>query len=260
MGTVVTNLHSLTDRDLLHPDVVSVLEKLERRETGAYIDWDWWDHVLATSRIGTVYVPDANGENVGTYSGAFRWAWEQPGHVEAGASLVAKYASYHQWGLAVDLIFHAVGYGILEAVDPSGKPILLDFSTQGAWKRTGLPQFMKAEGFHWGGDWTTLFDPAHFELRRRVPKNTALHGQRWWLLDTELVRISYHQQVAEGLISESDDADPARERAEAEDSVVSGPRYWVWFVKTNWLPLVVVAAGLGLTWLIFGRKRKGGKK
>jgi hypothetical protein len=57
--------------------------------------------------------------------------------------------SLHAWGLAIDLNASANPYGGRSHQDPR------------------LVRIMRRHGFTWGGDWPTIRDPMHFELRGR---------------------------------------------------------------------------------------------
>lgn len=70
--------------------------------------------------------------------------------------------SFHNYGLAVDLVVRTVGYSI-----PKGYKSLKDF-----YKAIGLDKWAKACGLSWGGDWSDFSDVVHFEDRSfLIPKD-----------------------------------------------------------------------------------------
>lgn len=85
------------------------------------------------------------------------------------------FQSYHNYGLAVDLVWTAWGW---EVATVGAERI--DLNSKAGWLRTGLPQFFESRGFFWGGRWTTLPDYGHFELPLDVPVDNALVVPGWW--------------------------------------------------------------------------------
>ena len=82
------------------------------------------------------------------------------------ADKVVTYAfsgqSYHNYGLAVDLVVRTVGYSV-----PKGYKSLKDF-----YKAIGLDKWAKSCGLTWGGDWSDFSDVVHFEDRSfSIPKD-----------------------------------------------------------------------------------------
>lgn len=70
--------------------------------------------------------------------------------------------SYHNYGLAVDLVVRTVGYSV-----PKGYKSLKDF-----YKAIGLDKWAKSCGLTWGGDWSDFSDDVHFEDRSfSIPKD-----------------------------------------------------------------------------------------
>jgi hypothetical protein len=87
--------------------------------------------------------------------------------------------SFHNWGLAVDLIFTRFGYdnGYYKGKEYKGANygnIYID---------TGLVRYAKSLGLRWGGDNTGLVDSAHFEFGILPPPNMrqeSLARPKWW--------------------------------------------------------------------------------
>lgn len=82
------------------------------------------------------------------------------------ANKVVTYAfagqSYHNYGLAVDLVVRTVGYSV-----PKGYKSLKDF-----YKAIGLDKWAKSCNLSWGGDWNDFSDVVHFEDRSfSIPKD-----------------------------------------------------------------------------------------
>jgi hypothetical protein len=76
--------------------------------------------------------------------------------------------SNHSWGVAVDLV----------RVDSKTPWAGVDW-----WLTTGVPQWWESLGHVWGGRWSTLPDPSHFELSVSVPIESAVGGvvpEEWW--------------------------------------------------------------------------------
>lgn len=82
------------------------------------------------------------------------------------ANKVVTYAfsgqSYHNYGLAVDLVVRTVGYTV-----PNGYKSLKDF-----YKAIGLDKWAKSCNLSWGGDWNDFDDVVHFEDRSyKIPSD-----------------------------------------------------------------------------------------
>lgn len=82
------------------------------------------------------------------------------------ANKVVTYAfagqSYHNYGLAVDLVVRTVGYSV-----PKGYKSLKDF-----YKAIGLDKWAKSCNLSWGGDWNDFSDVVHFEDRSfKIPSD-----------------------------------------------------------------------------------------
>lgn len=70
--------------------------------------------------------------------------------------------SYHNYGLAVDLVVRTVGYSV-----PKGYKSLKDF-----YKAIGLDKWAKSCNLSWGGDWSDFNDIVHFEDRSyKIPSD-----------------------------------------------------------------------------------------
>lgn len=68
--------------------------------------------------------------------------------------------SLHNYGLAVDVRFDALGWRTGDIDFLGVKTGLKD-----VYRQSGLPLLAAACGLKWGGDWQDLFDPYHFEDR-----------------------------------------------------------------------------------------------
>lgn len=73
--------------------------------------------------------------------------------------------SYHNWGLAVDLVLTKLNY------DTSHKFSDGELSVQNYYKMIGLVALAKKFGLSWGGNWSDFFDIWHFEDNNyEIPK------------------------------------------------------------------------------------------
>lgn len=125
----------------------------------------------------------------------YRHPNKQKDLVEKGVSKAGPCASYHNWGLAVDVVFRRFGFGT-GIVDGE----IYNMATVDGWLKTGFPQYMESLGFVWGGRFTVP-DCGHFELPLKVPKDRKFAyllgnflGVRWWTQEiTEWVDVSWHQ-------------------------------------------------------------------
>jgi hypothetical protein len=125
----------------------------------------------------------------------YRHPGRQPELIKKGLSKANPCASYHNWGLAVDVVFRRFGYG-QGVVDGDN----YDMARVDGWLKTGFPQYMESLGFTWGGSFTVP-DCAHFEYRINVPKEKqyaynlgAPLGVRWWNEDIKsYVDVVWHQ-------------------------------------------------------------------
>lgn len=113
---------------------------------------------------------EKDGLRVGLFEG-WRDVSEQLKKMQSGNSGVKNpLHSYHPWGLAVDLVF-LKGPGAW-TWEPTGDPI----RDRILWERLGA--IIKAEGFEWGGDWSSMFDGPHAQLPiERSPQLVAKYGE-----------------------------------------------------------------------------------
>lgn len=165
----------------IHPDLVRVLKKLNARDTGSFIDWDWIARYMVSVKGDVFRVSEG-------YRTPERQAelYAQGRHDSKRIVTKAKpYQSYHNWGLAVDLVPTKYGYTRFVA---GGE--VVDLSRPSGWLRTGIPQYLKSEGLGWGGYWAGFEDCPHVELVHEVPLDDTLSGSPWWLTRTDLVRIT----------------------------------------------------------------------
>jgi hypothetical protein len=93
--------------------------------------------------------------------------------------------SFHNWGLAVDLIFTRTGYG--EAF--YNQKVYAPSELASLYEDTGLVRYAKASQVRWAGRDVALQDIAHFECFQLPPakfrkENLAVEG--WWN-DPEMV-------------------------------------------------------------------------
>lgn len=97
--------------------------------------------------------------------------------------------SFHNWGLAVDIIFTRWGYldngAIAEYPDPSkgAKKIYRAAQLGDLYADTGLAGWAQACGVRWAGRDTDLPDPAHFETYHMPPEGARKESNAvtgWW--------------------------------------------------------------------------------
>lgn len=153
-----------------HPRMLAALEKLDKG-TAAHVRYD----LLEKLRLS-----DGSAIRIET---SYR-SWEdQDGLIAAEAAGGADVTdatggkSFHQWGLADDLIIRRAGYGsfsidgrVYQMRDPATMEML------------GLPAFFASEGIGWLGRHPKLHDVSHFELDIPHPTDRALSGKAWWEL------------------------------------------------------------------------------
>ena len=181
----------------LHPEVNRVLEKLDKGDVSPHLK----RFLDACGKVNgyTLRVLDGFGE-----VGGFRDAMSQAEQYAKGRTYPGEivtyakpYESFHNWGLAVDIVFRAHYTpvpGTVQSIYAGGVDYKVDFATVEGMEKTGLPQFFRDNGFHWGGTWSNRPAPAadfvdipHYELRYYVPLETRYsdllaYGRKpyWW--------------------------------------------------------------------------------
>lgn len=200
----------------LHPELAAILRKLDARETGSSIDWQMIDKQFRSARGDLLRIEEA-------WRSAERQAeLLNQSRIDARKGVVTRagpFQSYHQWGLAVDLVWTREGYD-----DFTWKGKTHNFSRRETWLETGLPQWMESQGIEWGGRWSDPFDPAHFQLVKKVPVENTFALPGWWKLG--------------GV-----DVAPISAKLKPADSAPS------------WLPVAVLAGAAGAVYVAFNRKR-----
>lgn len=95
------------------------------------------------------------------------------------------YESYHNWGLAVDLILRK-GYDFKGEYNG----VQIDHSKVEDWDKSGVFSWLVSQGLTWGGTWG---DAAHVELRIQVPKLREFADNvgkkwvaKWWQFDDDV--------------------------------------------------------------------------
>lgn len=177
-----------------HPHLVEALARLNSRDTGTFIDWLWWDRNMRSVRGDFLRVES------GYRTYAKQDALYQQGRTTPGA--IVTHAppgqSYHNYGLAVDLVSTKWGYGsgqVRQAGETFGR--ILEFDKAGAWIETGLPAFMESMGLTWGGRSTSFPDPPHYQYSILVPVEG--YTPAWWSTEGQRRSIS----GSEGLYAKS---------------------------------------------------------
>lgn len=166
----------------LHPDIIEALKELDEGRAG-FVRYD----ILAEgfrSRYGD-YIRINEGWRTPERQEAI-YNSQLDARYGAAATNARAYQSYHNWGLAVDLVFTAWGFDVAEF----GK-YKINLNSKDGWLQTGLPQFMKSKGFGWGGDWTGRVqnDFTHFELAYKVPASNDLAIPGWWDMEPATVNL-----------------------------------------------------------------------
>lgn len=118
-----------------------------------------------------------------------KYALNRTDSVVKDKSKVVTYAwvgqTYHNWGLAVDIIFRKYGWNT-----PNGRQIYID---------TGIVDWAKKCGLEWGGYWTDKFGPngdmAHFQDSDfglpQFDKSTTVGKKTYWYSDYYSDNMSY---------------------------------------------------------------------
>lgn len=152
-------------RESLHPDLYSLLLSIHKKDAPG-IDYSYLENFKQED--GSVF-------RIVT---SYRSGQDQVEQLDQGNTNAKPFRSYHQWGLAVDIIPRATGYEDLGRI----------------LERSGVADYLKVQGAEWGGDWQTLRDYAHFQLSYEVPINTLFSGRQWWLYSWFLNQepISYY--------------------------------------------------------------------
>lgn len=80
---------------------------------------------------------------------------EYQNSLKKGTTKATAYNSYHQWGLAFDIA----------VFNPDGKTILNNWNPKKGdnWFKAG--EIGKELGIEWGGDWTSIKDYGHFQIK-----------------------------------------------------------------------------------------------
>jgi hypothetical protein len=161
----------------VHPYVRQVFENIDKNPPGEFGKFE------------------VSGGSIFRIVEGYRHPGRQPELIKKGLSKANPCASYHNWGLAVDVVFRRFGYG-QGVVDGE----TYDMARVDGWLKTGFPQYMESLGFTWGGRFTVP-DCAHFEYRIKVPREKqyaynlgAILGVRWWSEDIkDYVDVVWHQ-------------------------------------------------------------------
>lgn len=148
-GGIISNLDE--HKNQLHPEVYNALWEIDRMES-QYVDYDY----LMNHKVD-------DGSVLRIVTG-YRRPGKQRELVKEGVSNAPPYSSYHNWSLAVDLIFRDEGYQNLE------KKLV----------KSGIVAHFRNNGFEWGGNWENLRDYAHFQLPKKVPSDKTKAGTSWW--------------------------------------------------------------------------------
>jgi peptidoglycan L-alanyl-D-glutamate endopeptidase CwlK len=86
--------------------------------------------------------------------------------------------SWHNYGLAVDC-------AIMYDKDQNGTFEFLSWDEHADYNKDGTADWQemvaafKSEGFEWGGDWASLKDEPHFEMRFGMPENCSTAYQKY---------------------------------------------------------------------------------
>lgn len=172
--------HKNVNGGQLHPRVIDALKRLDRMDTGAYIDWPFIARNFKSARGDVLRI------NEGYRTPEAQAVTYAQGRTMAGA-IVTKakpYESYHQWGLAFDLVLCKYGY---DKVTIAG--VVYDFGKPDGWLKLGIPQYFESCGLTWGGRWSDFVDTPHYEHRTGVPVDNAFCGAPWWSLDARVASL-----------------------------------------------------------------------
>jgi len=154
----------------LYPQLLEAVKTLDEGKA-AGVRYDLIEKYL-TLADGTAMRIIEGFRSVGKQNGL----WEKGQKTGVKAVTKAKGGqSYHQWGLAVDMVFRRPGWGKAEI-----EGIVYDFATVKPYQYLGLADYWRRCGLVWGGFWDDLNDMSHVELRAVHPTDLTLCGTAWW--------------------------------------------------------------------------------
>ncbi len=151
---IISNLPE--HRAFLHPDMIAALGRLET-EIAARMPADL-----------RRFLSMADGSILRIVK-SYRTPTEQKAEYEAKRSNAQAMQSYHQYGLAVDLVVRKTGYGEYGVTVGNRE---WRFREKKDYQDAGIAKAIESAGLHWGGDFTGIVagDMGHVELRVQVPK------------------------------------------------------------------------------------------
>lgn len=117
-------------------------------------------HYLAKNQFANLIfeIQNKTGYAVKITSG-YRTFGQQQAQYEADNRNAEPGLSHHNYGLAIDI-------NLIK-----GSKVITKSSTKDEWIKTGAVDIAKKLGFTWGGDFSTYYDPVHFDLQSVYPIN-----------------------------------------------------------------------------------------
>lgn len=140
----------------IHPELYKLLKVVDDGEAEG-VDYD------LVEKLGNIRIVDSR-----------RSVEKQLEYMKESVSWVDNpLASYHIWGLAVDLVYRKLGY---ESQEVDG--YFYDMKTREGWDKTRLFSYLTGDpDCRWGADFG---DYAHVEYQLKVPPVPALSRINWW--------------------------------------------------------------------------------
>ena len=76
---------------------------------------------------------------------------------DSGQTTARAGNSFHNYGMAIDI--NLIRFGKYIGM----------INTKSAWLETGVPQIAEEMGLRWGGNFSSFYDPVHFDLGNEYP-------------------------------------------------------------------------------------------